>query len=299
MNKLDIFCFTSVARTKNFSITARELRISQQAVSKHIKNIEDELGYQLFFRNLGLIELTKAGEYMLAYFSRRSDLIDEIRGRFIAPQEAPSVTIACSQWIGCPSRVLDAARGFHGKNPGVAVHLLDLDAGETIQAVSAGTIDLLVTTRYTARQLPVLWQMDPLSSQPLYLIHRSSTPCPDDRRHLFPFFAPSAGESRENAIHMRVKHTCKALGFTPQNICVFPDMGSVMLNILLQNGITISGGSPNVWQTPDFRYEPLPLSADIVLCHPAQMHNKEAQKICSVLIQECNAGIQKAGRHRS
>ena len=61
MNKLDIFCFTSVARTKSFSLTAKELRISQQAVSKHIRAIEEETGYQLFFRDRTPVELTMAG----------------------------------------------------------------------------------------------------------------------------------------------------------------------------------------------------------------------------------------------
>ena len=73
MNRLDIFCFTSIARTKNFSATARELRISQQAVSKHIRNLETELGYPLFFRDRTFLELTKAGAFLLDYLSERAD----------------------------------------------------------------------------------------------------------------------------------------------------------------------------------------------------------------------------------
>ena len=77
MNRLDVFCFISVARTLSFSTTARELMISQQAVSRHIRNLEEEIGYPLFLRNYQTVELTKAGEKLLDYFAKRDTLAEE------------------------------------------------------------------------------------------------------------------------------------------------------------------------------------------------------------------------------
>ena len=61
MNSWQMTCFDTVARTLNFSKAAKELYISQQALSKHVQKMEKELGVQLLVRN-PKVELTKAGE---------------------------------------------------------------------------------------------------------------------------------------------------------------------------------------------------------------------------------------------
>lgn len=286
MNSLDIFCFTSVARTRSFSITAKELRISQQAVSKHIKNIEEEIGYALFFRDTGMLELTHAGEYMLEYFSRRSQIVEEIRNRFPLHHKESTLTIACSQWIGCPAFLMDAVRRFHKNVPNTVVHLLDLDMNEVFEAINRGQIDLLVTTRYTARLLPVLWEMLPLTSLPLFLVRCAGTGFQPDKRHMHPFYASLAGEKQENAIHMRVQRTCRSLGFTPNYISVCQDMGSVMLNILLNDGITLGCYALDAKNTADYAFEKTDLSVDLVLCRPFQKKRTLTQQFYSVLMEE-------------
>ena len=67
MTHLSLLCFKSIVRTKSFSITAKELMISQQAVSRYIHQLEDELQYPLFLRSNQTVCLTKAGEQMLQY----------------------------------------------------------------------------------------------------------------------------------------------------------------------------------------------------------------------------------------
>ena len=112
MNYLDVFCFTSVARTRSFSITARELMISQQAVSRHIKSLEDELGFPLFLRNFQNVQLTDAGELMLAYFLERDKLLNPFLQDRDRPSDRPGLSIGCSQWLGCPDRFQAALERF-------------------------------------------------------------------------------------------------------------------------------------------------------------------------------------------
>ena len=75
MNWLDVFCFISVSRTRSFSVSARELMISQQAVSRHIQNLEEETGLQLFLRNYHELHLTRAGERMLDCLVQRENMV--------------------------------------------------------------------------------------------------------------------------------------------------------------------------------------------------------------------------------
>lgn len=59
--------FISVARNLNFTRAASELRISQPAISRHIKELESTYNVQLFERSGNKIQLTPAGEIFLKY----------------------------------------------------------------------------------------------------------------------------------------------------------------------------------------------------------------------------------------
>jgi DNA-binding transcriptional LysR family regulator len=59
--------FLEVYRTKHFGRAAKNLFISQSAISARIKQLEDELGTRLFTRDRNNIELTTAGKKFLSY----------------------------------------------------------------------------------------------------------------------------------------------------------------------------------------------------------------------------------------
>ena len=64
--------FAKAAETLNFSDAAKCLNIAQSSLSQQIKQLEDELGIQLFIRNYHSIRLTEAGEAMLPFALRSS-----------------------------------------------------------------------------------------------------------------------------------------------------------------------------------------------------------------------------------
>lgn len=59
--------FISVAHNLNFTKAARELHISQPAISKHIQELETGYGVQLFERRGNRVSLTTAGELFLKH----------------------------------------------------------------------------------------------------------------------------------------------------------------------------------------------------------------------------------------
>lgn len=59
--------FNTVAKRLNFTKAANELNITQPAVSKHIKEIEQQLNTKLFDRNSSKIKLTTSGIALLKY----------------------------------------------------------------------------------------------------------------------------------------------------------------------------------------------------------------------------------------
>lgn len=62
--------FLSVARNRSFTKASRELHITQPAVSKHIRELEEHYKARLFDRTGNNIALTKEGEVMYAHAER-------------------------------------------------------------------------------------------------------------------------------------------------------------------------------------------------------------------------------------
>ena len=62
--------FAKAAETLNFSHAANSLNIAQSSLSQQIKQLEDELGTQLFIRDRHSFQLTEAGEEMLPFALR-------------------------------------------------------------------------------------------------------------------------------------------------------------------------------------------------------------------------------------
>ncbi len=71
--------FHAVARRESYSRAAEDLHISQPAVSKHVLDLEEELGFKLFHRLGRRIILTEAGRLMGDYAQRIFVLADEAR----------------------------------------------------------------------------------------------------------------------------------------------------------------------------------------------------------------------------
>jgi len=70
--------FHTVAQRLSFTMAATELFITQPAVTKHIKELEHQLGVQLFKRNGSSISLTNAGKILLQYAEKISRLYAEL-----------------------------------------------------------------------------------------------------------------------------------------------------------------------------------------------------------------------------
>ena len=65
LNFSEVEVFTVAAETKSFSEAARQLHLSQPAVSQQIRSLEQCLGVQLFHRSVQGVKMTDAGQVLL------------------------------------------------------------------------------------------------------------------------------------------------------------------------------------------------------------------------------------------
>lgn len=286
MNRLDIFCFISVARTGSFSIAARELMISQQAVSRHIRSLEEELGFPLFLRGAQSVELSRAGRQMLDYFTQAKRMEEELASQLHRQTPDGLLRIGCSQWLGWPERFSDILAGFQQAQPQTHLALYDLDAGEMAEALERQELDFLLTTRYAAGYLPVAWSALPLWEQPISLIRRRWADEDDAPLSLCPHFAAYAGEPDSQIVRARVQRECAQLGLYPRHIEVCSNMGSVCLNVLLQRGAAFGVQIPAFSGSADFLVEPSGLTATVVLCSPYQAEDPAARRFRQFLTSQ-------------
>jgi len=71
-----LLAFTTVVRVGSFTHAARELSLTQSAVSHAIRGLEDELGVALFTREGRAVRLTAGGRYLA---ERAERILSEMR----------------------------------------------------------------------------------------------------------------------------------------------------------------------------------------------------------------------------
>src|SRR2546426_7454037 len=142
--------FAALSRTGSFSAAARELVISQPAVSKHVAELEAELGTQLVLRGARRIRLTPAGEFVADYIVRAEALVAQAsRGaRALAGAETGRLAIATSgtgMYLA-----IEPIAAFHAAHPRVE---LDVQIGTSepiVELVRAHRVELAIVGGFTA-----------------------------------------------------------------------------------------------------------------------------------------------------
>ena len=82
MNLKQLEAFAGVAETKSFSLTAKQLFLTQPTVSAHIASLEKELNTCLFVRSTKGVALSEDGKELYAYAEQMLELEKKIRERF-------------------------------------------------------------------------------------------------------------------------------------------------------------------------------------------------------------------------
>ena len=91
-----LLAFESAARHSSFSEAAKELEVTQPAVSRQIARLEKQLGRLLFERFVDGVALTDDGQRFLDAVSTGLRLIQEASVEAVASPPAEQVVIACS-----------------------------------------------------------------------------------------------------------------------------------------------------------------------------------------------------------
>ncbi|GAA3918327.1 LysR family transcriptional regulator [Microbacterium invictum] len=114
--------FVTVAKSSSFSAAARELAISGSLVSRHVADLERQVGVRLVNRTARSVSLTDAGRRYAEFAGRILDEIDDEDASLSGSQDAPegTLSIICPKWIGT-LEVGDAIAAFVREHPKITV----------------------------------------------------------------------------------------------------------------------------------------------------------------------------------
>lgn len=135
--------FSAVARTASFTLAAKQLHLTQSAVSMLVQQLEDELGLKLFDRTRHAVTLTEGGQQLLPLARRMLDDLRQIEEgagdlrllksgvlRVVAPQ-----LMACTWVAGALAR-------FERAHPSVGLRIVDGSADDIVGTVRRGDAEL-------------------------------------------------------------------------------------------------------------------------------------------------------------
>ncbi|OIR04057.1 HTH-type transcriptional regulator GltC [mine drainage metagenome] len=128
--------FSAVAKTLSFSRAAEKLHVVQPAVSRQIRDLEDELGTVLLDRNHAHVRLTDSGRLFLGHCDRVLAQIDRaIRSVRDAHDGAGGTLLICTDWRLPMDLLPSAVAAFRRRFPRVDVDLRESPMQDHINAL--------------------------------------------------------------------------------------------------------------------------------------------------------------------
>jgi DNA-binding transcriptional LysR family regulator len=166
--------FVAVAETNNISRAAQKLFLTQPALSRQIKALEDEIGQCLLERSAHSIRLTPAGAALLPeareLLQRADAMLERVRaaGQTVRLRVGYAPSLASGLLSG-------AVENFAQKHPQSRVELFDLSTKEMLAGLESDTLDVALSVGHKrdghglkwTPLVQVSWQLAVNSRHPL------------------------------------------------------------------------------------------------------------------------------------
>lgn len=137
--------FYVVAKNRNITKASKELNISQPAISKSIKNLEEQLGGQLFFRTKRGVILTDEGKEFYKYISQAIEYIYNAENKFsdLVNLETGCIKIGISTTL-TKEFLLPYLEKFHYLYPKIDIQIVTSYTDDLMTKLKNGLIDILI-----------------------------------------------------------------------------------------------------------------------------------------------------------
>lgn len=148
MANLELYkIFIEVAKEKNITRASEKLHISQPAVTRHIKNLENELNIVLFSRTKGM-ELTELGKKLYNEISTSIEKIVDIDRKYCIKNE-----IILGTYSTMLSKVLSGPIAeFYSKNKDAKIITITDNSKILKEPLNSGELDILISRKFNEKE---------------------------------------------------------------------------------------------------------------------------------------------------
>ena len=137
--------FYVVANNSNITKASEELSISQPAISKSIKNLEEQLGGQLFIRTKRGVTLTEEGKEFYNYIKQAIEYINNAENKFtdLINLETGCIKIGISTTL-TKEFLLPYLEEFHSLYPKIDIQIITNLTSDLMPKLRNGLIDIVI-----------------------------------------------------------------------------------------------------------------------------------------------------------
>lgn len=132
--------FIVTAEICNLSESSELLFLSQSTLSRHIRNLEESIGHNLFERTAKKIKLNPQGEIFLEYARQMMQIYEECCMAMESEETGDIVRIATFSSSG-KYHLLDIMARFREENPDYQIHILEADSLFSLEKLRKGECD--------------------------------------------------------------------------------------------------------------------------------------------------------------
>lgn len=145
MQPSQLRAFHAVARTGSFTQAAETLKVSQPAVSDHVRKLEQACGASLFIRHPRGVQMTELGRKLYVLTEKSAEVEQEVTALLSKARELEvgSLTIGAD----AATHVMPLVKLFHARHPGITVKLLGGNSAGLVEKLQAFAIDFAVVGR--------------------------------------------------------------------------------------------------------------------------------------------------------
>lgn len=138
--------FYYVAKNESITRASNELSISQPAISKSIKTLEEQINAQLFIRKRDGVILTEIGETIYKKVKEAIELIDSAESDIesITNLDSGIINIGASKTI-IHEYLMPYIKKFHKEYPNIKIRIFTDKTSDLIKKTKMGLIDVFVT----------------------------------------------------------------------------------------------------------------------------------------------------------
>lgn len=216
MDVRNLTCFVEVVRRGGFSRAGEALHLSQPAVSKAVKGLEEELGQPLLVRAGRRVTLTDAGR---GVYERALGVLSGLRA--IAEEVAEVGAVKRGKVrVGVPPMVGGAffppvLRDFRSRYPGIALEMREEGARRVEALVLEGELDAGATVLPADERA---FELIPLMRDVLCAVLPPQSPLARQRRVALSDLrdVPLVLYRADFALHDHILDACRREGFTPR-----------------------------------------------------------------------------------